>query len=279
MLKKVLPIEGTFPDVFEKLTIAVVWLTPELGIASANAPARALLARLDENGRRNQRLARSIGASAPIFERDEAKRVREFLGTPDAAPRRVALTLAGCELEVGVTPLHGAHGNWLGWLIDACEPAQTKHSNGLSALEIPLLRMDSKAVVVEINAAAHRLLAGMKDELPFSIDAVLGTPVAQLFGVQDPSLGGVTTAKSLQLTLTTHKIGAHLAPLFTAEGKFDGALVTLTKLARNKHENLVAELEAEAQKLIEAALDTVGEVQKLVSEPISSHTADPAGVL
>src|SRR5262245_3601551 len=113
----------------DALATAVLWITPELAFRTANARGVKLLRDLDVSRPKNaKRLERAVGAHACPLQANEARWLRRLLGAPSHGARRRRVRLGALWLDVGIAPLRGACGEWLGWAVDAAPPSEAHAS-------------------------------------------------------------------------------------------------------------------------------------------------------
>ncbi|MBI3820331.1 MAG: hypothetical protein HY286_16695 [Planctomycetes bacterium] len=263
------------------LATPVVWLSPELEIRASNAAARRLIARLEDSRRREGCVGRRPEAEMLRFDRVEAKAIREFLGRATDAPHRGIITIKGVRMDLGIAPLLGPQGEWLGWIVDACELTAIEDQTGVVRMDAAVLRLDANGNICEISRGASALLQSLADQLPVAPKRMPGSSFSDVFGVPNSEFKCARGAKNFELGLRERNLIINIAPFANATGRFAGALVTLGLVDRAENSNPLDALEEQTNAIIAAAMEAANAAQSLAAEcePAPESMQVPAEVL
>lgn len=263
----------------DNLATAVAWIGPQLEVLAANAPARALLAKLDDLGHRNSQLARAVGAGNSPLSREEEKHVRGILGAMDLPARRTRIEICGLMLDLGIAPVRGERGEWAGWLVDANVVERAHRAHGVYGLPFPAMRVDSDGLICEINSAAMELLQLAREHFPVAPENATGQQLLTFFGQPGTQLTRLWEGRPLEFQAGKMQYKAAVAPFFACDGKYDGAIVAISTAWPARPAIAMEQLEAHFQSLIDEALATVAQAGRLEAEEAAGHApaeAEPA---
>ena len=222
-----------------------------------------------------------VGSSFDVFHAIPAKQ-RAIILDPANLPHRAEIALGGETLDLLVSPMRGADGEYLGpmvtWeVITIRKELENEQARMLSLVEnapINIMCADREGTITYMNPASESTLNGLQKLLPMPVSKMIGARIDAFHKVPEMQLRIIGDPANLphraEIILGNETLDLLVSPMFGSGDAYLGPMVTWEVItARLQQERDLAEAQRREQEQAATLAQKVGSMLEVVQAAAS----------